>query len=115
MSEEIKYTFKSALDFSDFLLTENGQPLEEIKKVVPQVFNFVRLKQAMNKKPCGCGGQNVEGAMKKRAAIFAMFYKNLLKKMPDEKKEGLKSCILKYKIDYEQISFMEGDEEILTL
>jgi hypothetical protein len=35
--------------------------------------------------------------------------------MPDEKKEGLKSCILKYKIDYEQISFMEGDEEILTL
>jgi len=109
--EKTAYIFKSAMDFSD-LLTDNEAVLEKIKEKVPAIVNFSVLKKSLSRKPCSCGGVDVEDVMKKRSELFNSFYTKLFLNMKEEILPFIKEAILSDQPSYDSVIIMNGEEEI---
>ena len=88
------YVFNNADEFADFLQADDKSFFEKIKENIGPARNLLVLRAALSKKPCSCGGVNVELVMQKRRDRYNNFYKKIFELLTEEQLTFLKDAIL---------------------
>ena len=102
------FEFNGATEFAEFIVSEEGAVLAELKEMIPMSVNFATLHNAMKaKRPCACGGLSPEEAIKKREERFNFLYKKFLQDLSQEQKDALMSTIKDHK-KVENIKFKQS-------